>query len=63
MHTHHKAREITNKVLEMIAEGVLDRDHVISSALQYLSEDQVRDMAESEGWVTLEHDDLDKDQG
>lgn len=38
-------REATNKILEMVEEGILDRDTVIMAALKYMSEDDVADMA------------------
>ena len=38
-------REATNKVLEMIEEGLLDKDMVIMACLKYMSEDDVADMA------------------
>ena len=38
-------REATNKILEMIEDGILDRDTVIMAALKYMSEDEVADMA------------------
>lgn len=37
-------REYTNKLLEMIDEGILDRDSVIMACVKYMSEDEVRDM-------------------
>jgi hypothetical protein len=40
-------RQATNKILEMVEEGVLDRDTVIMSCLKYMSEDDVADMAHS----------------
>jgi hypothetical protein len=46
-HYHPKSREYTNKILEAVAEGMLDKDMVIMSCLKYMSEDQVRDMAEA----------------
>tara|TARA_R110000803_G_scaffold59101_6_gene117476 strand:+ start:2946 stop:3101 length:156 start_codon:yes stop_codon:yes gene_type:complete len=48
-------REITDKILEMIEDGVLDRDTVIMGCLKYMSEDEVRDMAECNEF--LEDDD------
>ena len=39
------AREATNKVLELVEEGVLDRDTVIMACLKYMSESDVADMA------------------
>ena len=38
-------RKATNKILEMVEEGVLDKDMVIMSCLNYMSEDDVADMA------------------
>ena len=37
-------REYTNKLIEYIEEGVIDKDFVIIACLQYMSEDDVRDM-------------------
>ena len=38
-------RKATNKILELIEEGCLDRDTVIMACLKYMSEDDVADMA------------------
>ena len=38
----------TNKMLELVEEGVLDKDAVILAALNYMSEDDVNDMFRSE---------------
>ena len=46
-HYHPKSREFTNKILEAVEEGMLDKDTVIMACLIYMSEDQVRDMAEA----------------
>ncbi len=40
-------RKYTNMVLEMVEEGILDKDVVIMACLKYMSEDEVRDMAEA----------------
>ncbi len=40
-----QTREITNKILEAIEEGLLDRDIVIMACLKYMSESDVADMA------------------
>lgn len=37
-------REATNKLLELIEEGLLDRDTVIMACVKYMSEDDVADM-------------------
>ena len=34
-------RQATDKILQMVEEGVLDRDTVIMSCLKYMSEDDV----------------------
>jgi len=38
-------RQATDKILEMVEEGILDKDTVIMSCLKYMSEDDVADMA------------------
>jgi len=38
-------RKVTNKLLELIDEGVLDPQMVIKACLCYMSEDDVADMA------------------
>ena len=38
----------TNKLLELVEEGVLDKDAVIMGALNYMSEADVNDMFRSE---------------
>lgn len=47
-------REYTNKLLEMIDEGILDRDSVIMACVKYMSEDDVRDMMESNEFIEEE---------
>jgi len=38
-------RKVTNKLLELIEEGVLDPQTVLEACMQYMSEDDVADMA------------------
>ena len=38
-------REATNKILEMVEEGLIDKDYLILACLKYMSEDSVADMA------------------
>lgn len=45
------SREYTNLVLEMVEKGILDKDWVILAALKYMSDAQVRDMAEVNGFI------------
>ena len=40
-------RKFTNMILEAIEDGLLDRDTVIMACLKYMSEDDVKDMAEA----------------
>lgn len=39
-------RECTNQIMEMIDEGLLDARHIVACCLAYMSENDVRDMAE-----------------
>jgi len=40
-------RQYTDSLLELIEDGILDKDTVIMACLKYMSDDQVRDMAEA----------------
>jgi hypothetical protein len=54
-------RQATNKILEMVEEGILDKDTVIMSCLKYMSEDDVADMAHSnEFFINEEEEDDDE---
>ena len=44
-------REYTNLLLEMVDEGLLDRDNVIMACVKYMSEDDVQDMMEHNEFV------------
>jgi hypothetical protein len=55
------AREITNKILEMVENEILDRDIVIAACLKYMSEDEVHDMAEINEFLECTEVDLDDD--
>jgi len=52
-------RQATNRVLEMVEEGVLDKDTVIMSCLKYMSEDDVADMAQMNEFF---YDDSEEDE-
>ena len=52
-------REYTNKIIEMVDEGLLDRDMLIRDLLNYMSESDVKDFYESLGL----DDDEDEDDG
>lgn len=55
------AREITNKLLEMVENEILDRDILINACLKYMSEAEVHDMAELNEFLELSEVDLDDD--
>ena len=41
----YQTRQATERVLELVEDGLLDRDTVIMACLKYMSEDDVADMA------------------
>jgi hypothetical protein len=49
-------REYTTKLLEMVEEGILDRDNVIMACVQYMSEDDVKDMMECNEFLNEEEE-------
>jgi hypothetical protein len=55
------AREYTNKLLEMVEEGLLDKDMVIMACVKFMSEDDVRDMMEANEFILEDEDDDDVD--
>jgi hypothetical protein len=52
-----EARQSTSKLLEMIEEGLLDRDTVIMACVNYMSEDDVSDMCDCNYFFEHEADD------
>lgn len=46
----HKTREYTCKTIEAVKEGWLTWENVARAALNYMSESDVEDMANSEQW-------------
>lgn len=55
-----KVREATDKLLQAVEEGLLDRDTVIIACVKYMSEDDVADMCHinefSGAWETEEEE-------
>lgn len=51
------AREYTNKLLEMVEEGILNKDTVIMACVKFMSEDDVRDMMEANEFILEDEDD------
>ena len=56
-------RKFTNQLLEMVEEGLLDKDQVILACVKYMSEDDVRDMMHANEMIWEdEEEDQDDDQ-
>lgn len=49
-------RKVTNQLLELVDDGVLDAREVLIAALKYMSEDDVADMAHSNDLITEEEE-------
>jgi hypothetical protein len=49
-------RRITNKLLDMIEEGLVDRDTVIQACLMYMSADEVEDMCHCNEFILAQDD-------
>lgn len=56
----HKTREVTNKILEAVEDGILNRDMVIMACLKYMSEDEVADMADANCFFEFEEEEEDE---
>jgi hypothetical protein len=52
-------REATNKLLELVEEGLLDKDTVILACVGYMSEDDVADMCRVNEFFEDEEDEDD----
>ena len=50
-------RKATNKVIEMAEEGVLSWETIARAALDYMSEDEVADMARCNDFIEDEEED------
>jgi hypothetical protein len=53
-------RQTTNKLLEMVEEGLLDRDTLIMACMKYMSEDEVADMARANEFLAEDEDENDE---
>ena len=54
------AREATCELIEMAENGMISWETIARECLQYMSEDEVRDMAESNDWIDPEDDEEDE---
>ena len=55
------SREYTSRLLELIEDGMLDRDTVIMACVKYMSEDDVKDMMEHNEFIDEEDEDEEYD--
>lgn len=55
-------REMTNKLLELVDNDLIDKDYVIRACVGYMSEDEVADMCASND-INLDGDFEDEDDG
>ena len=55
-------RFYTNMLLELVEDGMLDKDHVIMACVKYMSEDEVKDMMQSNEFIEPEEDEPDVDE-
>ena len=55
----YNAREYTNKLLELVDEGTLDARDLALAALNYMSEDEVKDMARTNDFISDDKEDED----
>ena len=53
------SREYTSRLLELIEDGMLDRDTVIMACVKYMSEADVQDMMEINEFILEEDEDED----
>jgi len=51
------SREYTNKLIELMQEGIILPDSVVAACLKYMSEDEVKDMAISNEFICEEEED------
>ena len=54
-------RKYTNMLLEMIEDGLLDRDTVIMACVKFMSEAEVQDMMEANEFIPEQFEDEDED--
>ena len=55
-------REATDKILDMVEQGILDKDMVIMACLKYMSEDDVADMAHCNEFFLNEEDEDEEEE-
>jgi len=56
------ARKATNKILELVEKGLIDRDTLIAACLDCMSEYDVAEMARCEGFIPDEENDEENEE-
>lgn len=54
-------RQATNKLIELAEEGVVSWESLALACLRYMSEDEVKDLAESEGFIDPEDEEIERE--
>lgn len=52
----NESRRVTRRVLELAEEGVLCWEQIARDCMNYMSEDEVQDMSEGNGYFEFEED-------
>lgn len=60
--THPKTREYTNKLLEMLDDGLLDASQVVRDLVCYMSESNVQDFMECNGYLDDEEEEEEEEE-
>lgn len=55
-------RQHTNKLLELVEDGLIDKDNLIRSFACYLSEDDVHDLMRREGYLDDEESEEEEEE-
>lgn len=61
MFDHRKSRPYTTQLLEMVDEGLIDKDSLIQDLLGWLSESEVQEFAARNDYICPEEDEVDED--
>ena len=60
--SYDNVRKETSRLLEMVEDGLLDKDLVILACVKYMSESDVADMMDCNEWSERFNEDEDEDQ-
>jgi hypothetical protein len=60
--SYDNVRKETSRLLELVADGLLDKDTVILACVKYMSESDVEDMMDCNEWSERFNQDDDQDE-